>query len=118
LQWQGTPVMVSHLCWLLKHGGRHCCLLETTYTCLSLHVQVLDKYNHKIKIAGLDDMIQILEYAVKMWELPRQYPVDNMVVLGKTSLDNQKIDQFSFKFHRTTRTTAQIKSFGKPKFVR
>jgi hypothetical protein len=46
--------------------GRHCCLLETTYTYLSLRVQVLDKYNHKVKIAGLDDMMQTLEYAVKM----------------------------------------------------
>jgi hypothetical protein len=75
--------------------GRHCCLLETTYTYLSLHVQVLDKYNQKIKIAGLDNMIHILEYAVKMWELPQQYPVYDLIVLGKTSLDDQKIDRCS-----------------------
>ncbi|HET7284891.1 MAG TPA: hypothetical protein VFI70_09420 [Nitrososphaeraceae archaeon] len=56
---------------------------------------MLDKYNQKIKIAGLDDMIQILEYAVKMWELPQQYPVDDLVLLGKTSLDDQKIDRCS-----------------------
>jgi hypothetical protein len=52
--------------------GRHCCLLETTYTYLSLHVQVLDKYNHKVKIAGLDDMMQTLDH-------PQQYPVDDLV---------------------------------------
>jgi len=81
-------------------------------------MHVLDKYNQKIKIAGLDNMIHILECAVKMWELPQQYPVYDLVVLGKTSLDDQKIDQYPCQFHHTTRTTTQTKSVGKPKFVR
>lgn len=80
---------------------------------------VQEKYNHKIKIVGLDDRRHALEYAVKMRELPQQYRMDNLVMLGKVSLKTiKRLTDILVKFHCTTRTNAQIKSFGKPKFMK
>ena len=78
-----------------------------------------EKYNHKIKIAGLDDRGHILEYAIKMRELPQQYRMDNLVMSGKVSLETiKRLTNSLVKFHCTTRTNTQIKNFGKPKFVK
>ena len=80
---------------------------------------VQEKYNHKIKIAGLEDRRHALEYAVKMRELPQEYRMDNLVMLGKVSLETiKRLINILVKFHYATRTSLQIKSFGKPKSVR
>jgi aminoglycoside phosphotransferase family enzyme len=80
---------------------------------------VQEMCNHKIKTAGLDDRRHILEYAVKMRELPRQYRMDNLVMLGKVSLETiKRLTNVLVKFHCTTRTLAQIKNFGKQKFMK
>jgi aminoglycoside phosphotransferase family enzyme len=80
---------------------------------------VQEMCNHKIKTAGLDDRRHILEYAVKMRELPRQYRMDNLVMLGKVSLETIKtLTNVLVKFHCTTRTLAHIRNFGKQKFMK
>ena len=80
---------------------------------------VQEKYNHKIKIVGLEDRRHALEYAVKMRELPQQYRMDHLVTLGKVSLETiKRLTNVLVKFHCTTRTGMQIKNFGKPKFMK
>jgi aminoglycoside phosphotransferase family enzyme len=80
---------------------------------------VQEKYNHKIKIAVLKDRRHALEYAVKMREIPQEYRMDNLVMLGKVSLETiKRLINILVKFHCTTLTNAQIKNFGKPKFMK
>lgn len=69
-------------------------------------------------MARLADRRHVLEHAIKMWGLPQEYRMDNLIKLGKVTLETiKKLTNTLIKFHFTTPTNSLIKNFGKPKYM-
>ena len=72
-----------------------------------------------IRITNLKHKGKPLEYAVKMREIPQQYRMDNLLLIGKVNLRTiERLVGILHKFHLRTRTSVEIKKYGKPKFIK
>ena len=72
-----------------------------------------------IKVVDLKSKGKALEYAVKMLEIPQKFRMDNLLQEGKVNSDTiDKLTSILVEFHRSTPTNRNIKSFGRPEFVK
>lgn len=73
----------------------------------------------RIKVVDLKSKGKALEYAVKMLEIPQKFRMDNLLQEGKVNSDTiDKLTSILVEFHRSTPTNRNIKSFGRPEFVK
>src|SRR5919109_1064639 len=72
-----------------------------------------------IRVVDLKSKGKALEYAVKMLEIPQKFRMDNLLQEGKINSDTiDKLTSILVEFHRSTPTNRNIKSFGRPEFVK
>jgi aminoglycoside phosphotransferase family enzyme len=75
--------------------------------------------NGNIRITNLEHKGTPLEYAVKMLEIPQKFRMDNLIAANKVGLNIlENLTEIIIKFHFSTPTTAKIKSYGQPRFMK
>jgi aminoglycoside phosphotransferase family enzyme len=79
----------------------------------------INKKDTKVQITDLNHRSKVIEYAVKMKEIPQKFRMDNLVAANKVSLKTiEKLANILVKFHRVTPTNIIIKRYGQSRFVR
>jgi aminoglycoside phosphotransferase family enzyme len=75
--------------------------------------------NSNIRITDLKHKGKTLEYAVKMFEIPQKFRMDNLISSNKVILKTiEKLAESLVKFHSTTPTGTKIKNYGQPEFIK
>jgi aminoglycoside phosphotransferase family enzyme len=78
-------------------------------------VKQTGKNGNNMRIVNQEENGRVLEYAVKMLEIPQKYRMDNLLASGKVTLKTiESLTKTLVKFHRCTPTNAKIKNFGYP----
>lgn len=76
------------------------------------------KNGNNMRIVNQEENGRVLEYAVKMLEIPQKCRMDNLLASGKVTLKTiESLTKTLIKFHRCTPTNAKIKNFGYPEFM-
>lgn len=72
-----------------------------------------------IKLTNLQYKGKPLEYGVRMFEIPQESRMDNLLTAGKISLNTiDRLTRILVKFHLSTITNNKIKSYGQPRFIK